>query len=77
MAPRERFYECVLALDQNEYRFHVRAWTAEEACDHLGASLRENGLLDAGELVVLDGKGGELLRRSLEAGPDAGGLTPS
>ncbi len=71
MAPRERFFECVLALDQNEYRFHVRAWTAQEAWDHLGASLRENGLTEAGTLVVLDERGGELLRSPYEFAPNS------
>jgi hypothetical protein len=40
----DRFYECVFAADRNEYRFHLRAWTPEEAAYHFDAELRENGL---------------------------------
>jgi hypothetical protein len=62
MTTREKFFECVLALDHNEYRFHVRAWTPEEAQEHLCASLRENGVQETGVLTVLDGRGVELRR---------------
>jgi hypothetical protein len=59
---RESFFECVLAQDGNEYRFHVRAWTAEEAEQHIRASLRENGVREPGTLVVRNRRGAEVLR---------------
>jgi len=62
MRTRERFFECVFAQDGNEYRFHVRAWSATEAEAHIRASLHDNGVRDAGILVVRDRKGSELLR---------------
>ena len=60
MAPRERFFVCVFEQDRNEYRFHVRAWTAEEAEAHLRASLREDGVRDPGSIVVRDERGAVL-----------------
>ena len=60
--PREKFFECVFAPDRNEYRFHVRAWSAEQAEAHFRASLRENGVREPGTLLIRDRKGVEVLR---------------
>ncbi|HTP51852.1 MAG TPA: hypothetical protein VMK42_14250 [Anaeromyxobacteraceae bacterium] len=73
MSVRERFFECIFALDRNEYRFHVRAWDPKEAEEHLRASLRENGLQRPGTIMVRDGNG-TLLR---SAPYDGSGLTPA
>jgi hypothetical protein len=62
MGTRERFFECIFTQDGNEYRFHVRAWSATEAEAHIRASLHDNGVREAGILVVRDRKGSELLR---------------
>jgi hypothetical protein len=62
MAKRESFFECIFSPDGNEYRFHVRAWNAREAEEHIKASLRDNGVREAGTLLILDRKGAELLR---------------
>jgi hypothetical protein len=62
MSSREKFFECIFAADGNEYRFHVRAWDAKEAEEHIRASLRENGVSEAGTLHVRDRKGVEVLR---------------
>ena len=51
---RERFYECVFVADRNEYRFHLRAWTPEEAAEHLRTELDENGVSIPGEIRVMD-----------------------
>ncbi len=72
MAKREPFFECVLVADRNEYRFHLRAWTAEEAELHFREELRSNGVTASGELQVLDRNGG-LARRSAYA-PDPAGV---
>ena len=64
---RERFFECVFAADRSEYRFHLRAWTPEEAAYHLDAELRENGFAIPGELHVLGSRGEVLL--SVEYAP--------
>jgi hypothetical protein len=62
MATRESFFECIFNPDGNEYRFHVRAWTAREAEEHIKASLRGNGVRENGSLLIRDRKGAELLR---------------
>jgi hypothetical protein len=62
MASRESFFECIFNPDGNEYRFHVRAWNAKEAEEHIRASLRDNGVRDSGTLLIRDRKGAELLR---------------
>ncbi len=62
MATRESFFECIFSPDGNEYRFHVRAWNAREAEEHIKASLRDNGVREAGTLLIRDRKGAELLR---------------
>jgi len=62
MASRESFFECIFNPDGNEYRFHVRAWNAREAEEHIKASLRENGVRDSGTLLIRDRKGAEVLR---------------
>jgi hypothetical protein len=59
---RENFYECVFAPERNEYRFLVRAWNAKEAEEHFRSSLRENGVREAGTLLIRDRKGVEVLR---------------
>jgi hypothetical protein len=60
--PREAFFECVFAPARNEYRFQVRAWDAKEAEEHLRASLRDNGVREAGALLVRNRNGVEVLR---------------
>lgn len=60
--PREKFFECVFAPDRNEYRFHVRAWSAEQAEEHFRASLRDNGVREPGTLLIRNRKGVEVLR---------------
>jgi hypothetical protein len=62
MATRESFFECIFNPDGNEYRFHVRAWNAREAEEHIKASLRDNGVRENGALLIRDRKGAELLR---------------
>jgi hypothetical protein len=62
MASRESFFECIFNPDRNEYRFHVRAWNAKEAEEHIRASLRDNGVRDSGTLLIRDRKGAELVR---------------
>jgi hypothetical protein len=62
MATREAFFECIFSPDGNEYRFHVRAWNAKEAEETIKTSLRDNGVREAGTLLIRDRKGSELLR---------------
>jgi hypothetical protein len=62
MASRESVFECIFNPDGNEYRFHVRAWNAKEAEEHIRASLRDNGVRDSGTLLIRDRKGAEILR---------------
>jgi hypothetical protein len=64
---RERFFECVFAADRSEYRFHLRAWTPEEAAYHLDEELREAGLAIPGQIRILDSRGKTVL--SLEYTP--------
>ncbi len=54
---REPFFECVFVSEQNEYRFHLRAWTAADAEQVLADELRANGVTSRGELRILDSKG--------------------
>ena len=49
--------------ERNEYRFHFRAWTPEEAAQHLTDQLAENDVEVEGEIRVLDANGAVLLRR--------------
>jgi hypothetical protein len=56
-AKREQFFECVFAADRSEYRFHLRAWTPEEAAQHLVSELGEYGVEVAGEVRVVDPRG--------------------
>lgn len=60
MGRRERFFECIFRQDRSEYRFHVRAWDARQAEEHIRCSLRENGVQEPGTLIVLDPRGVEL-----------------
>lgn len=60
MASRETFFECALVVDRNEYRFHMRAWSAAEAGELLHHELQEIGVHECGELRVLDARGGIL-----------------
>jgi hypothetical protein len=62
VASRESFFECIFNPDGNEYRFHVRAWNAREAEEHIRASLRDNGVREPGTLLIRNRKGSELLR---------------
>ncbi len=62
MSRRETFFECAFVVERNEYRFHVRAWSATEAGQLLHEELQEIGVQDCGELRVLDAKGGVLHR---------------
>jgi hypothetical protein len=62
MSLREPFFECVFVSGRNEYRFHVRAWTAEEAECHLREALQSHGLVARGEVRVQDARG-RLVRR--------------
>jgi hypothetical protein len=67
---REPFFECVLVCDRNEYRFHFRAWSAEQAELHLREELLEAGARERGEVQVFDTKG-RLLRRGAFPGRKA------
>ena len=62
MPNRDPTFECVLVVDRNEYRFHFRSSSAQEAERHLRDELREWGVESSGEVLVLDGKGRVLLR---------------
>ncbi len=62
MRSRESFYECIFSPDGNEYRFHVRAGNARSAEEHIRNALRDNGVREAGSLLIRDRKGAELLR---------------
>jgi hypothetical protein len=64
MSSRERFFECVLNQDADEYRFHVRAWNAKAAEEEARASLKSSGVPDQGTLRIRDPKGVELVRAS-------------
>jgi hypothetical protein len=66
---REKSYECVFAQDRNEYRFHVRAWNAQEAEEHFRASLHDNGVRDGGTLSIRDRRGAEVLRSAYAVEP--------
>ena len=63
---RERFYECTFVQERNEYRFHVRAWSPEDAAEHLRAALRDDGVREAGTLLVRDRKGSVVAQREYE-----------
>jgi hypothetical protein len=60
MPIRERFFECIFTTERNEYRFHIRAWNAQQALEQLRDELRGRVTV-AGEVRVLLG-GKELLR---------------
>ena len=62
LVSRERFFECIFTHDRNEYRFHVRAWSAREAEEHIRNSLRGNGVKENGTLFIRDPNGVECLR---------------
>jgi hypothetical protein len=68
MTSHEQFFECTLVLDLNEYCFHIRAWDAAEAEDHLCTSLRENGLHQPGAIFIRDGRGTVLRSASYDGG---------
>jgi hypothetical protein len=59
---RGTFYECIFSPDGNEYRFHVRAVDPLDAEAHIRTSLRDNGVREAGTLLIRDRKGAELVR---------------
>jgi hypothetical protein len=69
MSTRERFFECVLSQDREEYRFHVRAWSARDAEEEARASLRESGVREPGMLRIRDPKGVELVSSSYASPP--------
>lgn len=62
MPNRDPYFECVLVADRNEYRFHFRSPSAQEAERHLRDELREWGVDVSGEVRVLDGKGRVVVR---------------
>jgi hypothetical protein len=64
MSSRERFFECVLSQDTDEYRFHVRTWNAKDAEEEARASLRSSGVQDQGTLQIRDPKGVEIVHAS-------------
>jgi hypothetical protein len=66
---RENSFECVFAQDRNEYRFHVRAWNAQEAEAQFRASLLDNGVRDGGTLSIRDRRGAEVLRSDFVVAP--------
>jgi hypothetical protein len=57
MPKREPYFECVFVADRNEYRFHFRSRSAEEAERHLRDELQEWGLDVSGEVRVVDARG--------------------
>jgi len=63
MGLRESFFECVFLSDRNEYVFHFRGWSAEEAEAHFREALIGDGLLVAGAIEVRDARH-KVLRRS-------------
>jgi hypothetical protein len=60
----ETSYECLFAVDRDEYRLHVRAWDVGEAEESFRISLRQNGVRGPGTLSIRDRKGVEVLRSS-------------
>ncbi len=64
MSSRERFFECVLNQDTDEYRLHVRAWNAKDAEEEARVSLHNSGVPDRGTLHIRDQKGVEILNAS-------------
>lgn len=68
MAKRERFFDCAFEHARNEYRFHIRAWTPDEAGEHLRAALREDGVREDGTLVVRDRRGSIVFRSAYAPG---------
>jgi hypothetical protein len=67
MDRREAFFECVYAADRNEYVFHLRAWSAEEAESHLRERLRGFGLVTSGTVLIRDPKGRVVLSSDFRA----------
>ena len=61
MAKREQFFKCTLASDRNEYQFHCRAWTPDEAERHFRSMLESDGVRLPGTLSIRDLRG-HLLR---------------
>jgi hypothetical protein len=72
MPSRVPYFECVFVADRNEYRFHFRCPSAEEAERHLCEELREWGLAVAGEVRVMDARG-RVVRRTAYDPPLDGG----
>jgi hypothetical protein len=66
MTSHEKFFECILVVDRNEYCFHIRAWDAAEAEHHLCASLRENGVHQPGAILIRDARGAVLRSASYD-----------
>ncbi len=75
MAKREDFFECTLACDNNEYRFHFRAWSGEDAEAHFREALQANGVTFPGTLMIRNPQG-QVVRHAAytpTAPADAGG----
>lgn len=61
---RELFFKCVFVSDdENEYHFHLRAWTAAEAESVFADMLRTGGIRSKGKLMVHD-VDGQVVRRA-------------
>ena len=69
MSSREKFFECVLSQEKDEYRFHVRAWSARDAEEEARASLRDGGVREPGTLRFRDSKCVELVQASYASAP--------
>lgn len=76
MPAHERFFECILVADRNEYRFHFRAWTPDEAEFHLRRELESWGVALPGELRVVDARGRVVLSSAYAPPSSATGLPP-
>ncbi len=73
---REKFFECMLVADRNEYRFHFRAWDAAGAERCLREMLEHNRVNACGELRVLDARGRILLASEYGAPLSSGATAP-
>jgi hypothetical protein len=76
MAKREDFFECILSSDNNEYRFHFRAWNAEDAETHFRAALLADGVTVPGTLLIRSPRGEILKRAPFGPSTPGGGARP-
>jgi hypothetical protein len=67
---REQFFECTFASDRNEYQFHCRAWTPDEAEGHFRSMLESDGVSLPGTLRIRDLRGHVLRSGSYPLGGD-------